>query len=55
MLSEAQTRLNAVIASALPDDAMIVSKSSEFAISGGALILTAKVHTYEKIGYTRYL
>ena len=56
MMEEAYSRLNAAVGAALPEDAVIVSKSSEIAMrDDGALILTAAVHTYEKIGYTRYL
>lgn len=56
MLEEAEAEMAAKLIAALPEDAMIVSKSTELLWDeDGALLLTATVHTYEKIGFTRYL
>lgn len=56
MLERAQTLLRLEILSAIPENAAIVSKSTELLWeSDGSLTLRAAVHTYEKIGTTRYI
>lgn len=56
MLNKAKARINARILAGVPEDAVIVSKATELTYSDdGALLMRVTVHTYEKIGYTRYL
>ena len=56
MLEEAERGAQAAISAAVPHDAVIISKSTELAWNeDGSLELIVYIHTYEKIGYTRYL
>lgn len=56
MIAEAERQIQDRINSAIPSDALIVSKATEFIWNDdGSLSVRITVHTYEKIGYLRNL
>ena len=56
MLEAAEAELREEIRRRIPQDAVMVSKSTELIWDeGGSLTVRIAVHTYEKIGYMRYL